>query len=240
MTAKSPPKKSTIELRSGSLTVPVLRLLGADLGLIAEQLAQKIDQAPEFFRNAPLLIELSDMAGEPDFPALLGKLRALGVQPVGVRGGSDHQHRLAQAAGLVVFAEGRSEPQPVAQPSSAASVQYVEMRSKVVTQPVRSGQQIYAQGGDLIVLAPVSVGAELIADGSIHVYGSLRGRALAGVKGDTGSRIFCKELKAELVSIAGNYRISENLDAGVIGKAVQIYLKGEALMIETLYPETPI
>ncbi|TAN48487.1 MAG: septum site-determining protein MinC [Methylococcaceae bacterium] len=240
MTPKSPPKKSAIELRSGSLTVPVLRLLSADLGLIAEQLAQKIDQAPEFFRNAPLMMELSEAAGEPDFPALLGKLRALGVQPIGVRGGSEQQHHLAQAAGLVIFAEGRSEPQPAPQPAGGTTVQYVEMHSKVVTLPVRSGQQIYAQGGDLIVLAPVSVGAELIADGNIHVYGSLRGRALAGVKGDVNSRIFCKDLQAELVSIAGNYRISENLDASVIGKAVQIYLKGEALMIETLFPEIPI
>lgn len=233
--ARPPKLKPAIELRSGSVTVPVLRLLSADLDAVAEQLEQKIDQAPDFFRNAPLMIELNDLVGDLDFSALLGKLRALGVQPIGVRGGNEDQHRLAQAASLVVFGEGRSEPPPVApNPAGEQEVQYLEMHSRLVTQPVRSGQRIYAQGGDLIVLAPVSVGAELIADGNIHVYGSLRGRALAGVKGDTECRIFCHDLQAELVSIAGNYRISENLDETLIGKAVQIYLKGESLKIEVL------
>lgn len=236
MAAKPRPNKakSAIKLRSGSLTVPVLRLLVADIGAVAEELAENIEQAPKFFRNAPLMIELNELVGDLDFSALLGNLRALGVQPVGVRGGSDDQHRLAQAVGLVVFAEDRPEQRSTIAPSAEAEVRFVEMHSRLVTQPVRSGQRVYAQGGDLIVLASVSVGAELLADGNIHVYGSLRGRALAGVKGDADCRIFCKDLQAELVSVAGSYRVSENFDDSMRGKAAQIYLKGGALIIEAL------
>ncbi|WP_054773983.1 hypothetical protein [Methylogaea oryzae] len=115
MSAPPRPQKirPAIELRSGSVTVPVLRLLTADIDLVAEQFAEKIDQAPEFFRNAPVMVELSGLvASDVDFSALLSKLRALGVQPIGVRGGSEDLHQTAQAAGLVVF-EGRSEPQAV-------------------------------------------------------------------------------------------------------------------------------
>lgn len=252
MTAPARPKRArpAIELRSGSVTVPVLRLLTADVEPVAEQLAEKIDQAPEFFRNAPMMIELSGLGGnDVDFPALLSKLRALGVQPIGVRGGGEDLQRTAQAAGLVVF-EGRSEPQAVcsaatasapaeAEPKSKpeppqADAQSAEKRSRTITQPIRSGQRVYAQKGDLIVLATVSAGAEVIADGNIHVYGTLRGRALAGVNGDTSCRIFCQDLQAELVSVAGNYRISENLDDSIRGKAVQIYLQGESLIVEEL------
>jgi septum site-determining protein MinC len=105
--------------------------------------------------------------------------------------------------------------------------------TRIATQPVRSGQRLYAQG-DLIVLAQVSAGAEIMAEGNIHVYGTLRGRALAGVQGDTEARIFCSDLQAELVSVAGNYKISEDIDESVRGKPVQIYLNDKALIIQDL------
>jgi len=104
----------------------------------------------------------------------------------------------------------------------------------VVSTPVRSGQQIYARGGDLVVLAPVSAGAEVLADGHLHVYGALRGRALAGVQGDREARIFCQQLGAELLSIAGSYMVSERLPPEMMGRAVQVRLDGEHLRIEAL------
>ena len=104
----------------------------------------------------------------------------------------------------------------------------------MITQPVRSGQQVYAPGGDLIVLAPVSAGSELLADGHIHVYGPLRGRALAGVRGDTNARIFCQSLEAELVSVAGQYKVAEDLRRQQWKEAVQISLEGDSLKIEAL------
>ncbi|MCB0385955.1 MAG: septum site-determining protein MinC [Bdellovibrionales bacterium] len=108
--------------------------------------------------------------------------------------------------------------------------------TKIVHHPVRSGQQIYAQGGDLIVLSAVSAGAEILADGNIHVYGPLRGRALAGIKGDTCARIFCQSLEAELVSVAGQYKISEDLQNEHWRQPRQIYLDGEKLTIGPLNP----
>ncbi|HBB24549.1 MAG TPA: septum site-determining protein MinC, partial [Pseudomonas sp.] len=107
--------------------------------------------------------------------------------------------------------------------------------TRVVTTPIRGGQQIYAQGGDLIVLAPVSPGAELLADGNIHVYGPLRGRALAGIKGDTSARIFCQQLAAEMVSIAGQYKVAEDLRRDPLwAEAVRISLSGDVLNITRL------
>jgi septum site-determining protein MinC len=104
----------------------------------------------------------------------------------------------------------------------------------LITRPVRSGQRVYAAGGDLSVVAPVSSGAELIADGNIHVYGPLRGRAMAGLNGNTQARIFCQNLQAELISVAGHYRVSENIPAEVKGGPVQIFLDHDVLRIEKL------
>jgi septum site-determining protein MinC len=104
----------------------------------------------------------------------------------------------------------------------------------VITQPVRSGRQVYAHQGDLVVLATASPGAELLADGHIHVYGPLRGRALAGVSGDTRARIFCRSLEAELVSVAGYWRVRDDIPEDLIGKPVQIFLEDERVMIEPL------
>jgi septum site-determining protein MinC len=106
---------------------------------------------------------------------------------------------------------------------------------RIVEQPVRSGQQVYARGGDLVVLASVSPGAEVLADGNIHVYGTLRGRALAGVQGNREVRIFCRSLRAELISIAGQYQLSEHMGGGTEGP-VQVYLEDEALCIAPLDP----
>lgn len=106
--------------------------------------------------------------------------------------------------------------------------------SMVIDQPVRSGQQIYAQGCDLIILTSVSPGAELLADGHIHVYGALRGRALAGVTGDQQARIFCQTLEAELVSIAGNYWVNEDLKEHALKHSAHIYLDEGHLKISSL------
>jgi septum site-determining protein MinC len=106
--------------------------------------------------------------------------------------------------------------------------------TKLITQPIRSGQQVYAPGGDLVVTAPVSAGAELLADGNIHVYGALRGRALAGVKGDSKARIFCQQMEAELMSIAGHFKMEEELSETYKGKPVQVFLRDHSLVIEAL------
>jgi septum site-determining protein MinC len=163
-----------------------------------------------------------------DFASLYDLLRGRGMIPVGVRNGSAKLQAAAVQAGLPVLPDNRSPvvAKKVDRPSG--------QRSKIVTQPVRSGQQLYAPDGDLILMGAVSPGAEVLADGSIHIYGTLRGRALAGAKGDTEARIFCQNLEAELVAIAGHYRVFEQLAPDTRGKAVQVYLLEDRLIIEPL------
>jgi septum site-determining protein MinC len=174
------------------------------------------------------------------------KQAGLGILPKQKeRGNSDSQNFVDSAAAPIAETpataartdEGASaEEQPeIAQEEVIKKVVQKERQvSKVVHQPIRSGQQVYAQDGDLIVLSSVSAGAEILADGNIHVYGTLRGRALAGVKGDTTARIFCQSLAAELVSIAGQYKISEDIDRSALGKAAQVYLDKDALRFKEL------
>ena len=135
------------------------------------------------------------------------------------------------AAGLALFPAGRDTREVVSGP---ATVRAQKPRTLLRTEPVRSGQQIYAAGGDLVVLAAVGAGAEVLADGNIHVYGPLRGRAIAGAAGDTSARIFCASLDAELVSIAGFYCVSESIDPAFAKQRVQISLAGEQLLFERL------
>jgi septum site-determining protein MinC len=259
-------EQASFELKATTYTLPTLRLLDSDLGELSRFLEPKIQQAPAFFRNAPVVIDLTRLPDvRLDFPLLVGLLRGLGMLPIGVRGGSETHKETARLMDLAILSQGgkrsaaipgepaadapsapkrataaataKEQPPkeaPAAQPAAAAPAPEPERAGKVVTRPVRSGQRVYAAGGDLIVLAPVSAGAELMADGHVHVYGALRGRALAGVKGNTDARIFCHDLRAELISVAGHYRVSENLEAAHVGRPVQIYLREGRLIIEAL------
>ncbi|MGH6917076.1 MAG: septum site-determining protein MinC, partial [Geminicoccaceae bacterium] len=129
---------------------------------------------------------------------------------------------------------------PVAQPDPGVPIAPVPQAGErrraatVVTEPVRAGQQIHARGGDLVVLAPVSPGAELLAEGHVHVYSSLRGRAHAGIGGDQDARIFCYSLHAQLVSIAGLYLVNAEIDERWLGKRVQVRCVDEAIVMEAL------
>jgi septum site-determining protein MinC len=175
--------------------------------------------------------------------------------PVGVRGGGAAQNEAARAMELAILGDStraaRQQPAGMQTASGAAGETPGAVRaaphvgsvvgdaegdhaavSMLVDRPVRSGQRLYAPGGDLTIVGPVSSGAELMADGNIHVYGPLRGRVIAGLKGDIGARIFCRQLQAELVSVAGHYRVSENIPADLKGRSVQVFLDHEVLRIE--------
>ena len=207
----------------------------------------KIRQAPSFFESAPLVLDLQTVTDdvELDIRSLVTQLREVGLVPVGIQNGSDIQNRTALDLGLCPFPLWRSgrqrpdrdgKPGKRAAPSDArpAKAESEPAPAMMVSQPVRSGQRYYARDGDLVATAAVSAGAELIADGHVHIYGPLRGRALAGVHGDTNARIFCQNLEAELVSIAGAYRVRDDIDESLIGKPAQIYLQDERLVIGPL------
>lgn len=223
---------STVEIKGRMATLTVLRVLSLDAERLGPDLDQLLARAQGLFDRAPVVLDGSALEQRPDPAALqvlLGLLRERAMVPVGVVGMDE---AAAQAVGLTLMRglEGSSGARRSAPPSAAPA----GGGSRVVSTPVRSGQQIYARGGDLVVLAPVSAGAEVLADGHLHVYGALRGRALAGVQGDREARIFCQQLGAELLSIAGSYMVSERLPPEMMGRAVQVRLDGEHLRIEAL------
>lgn len=221
------------ELKGSLFTLTVLHLFQLDRTAIERHLAEKIKQAPSFFSNTPVVIDLEGLAESKegfDFKGLYELLRGHGMIPVGIRNGSSKHQAAARLAGLPALPESRSTG-ATKKPERAEPA---PSRNRIVNHPVRSGQEIYAPDGDLIVLGAVSAGADVVADGNIHVYGALRGRALAGVKGDVETWIFCQSLEAELISIAGRYRVYEQIDPDDRAKAVQIRLKEERLVIEQL------
>lgn len=243
---------SAVELKGSVFTLPVLVLRSNNLAAIEQELSQHLSNALKFFENAPVVVDLAHLSkdnSDLDFSGLLKVLAQHHVIPVGVRNASSQQNALAISAGMAVLKGGAlqkivdepKEEKTENKKSAADNQQQViepalqYRKTKMITQPVRSGTQIYAAGADLIVMAPVSAGAELIADGNIHVYSTLRGRALAGVRGDTNARIFCQSLEADLLSIAGNFRVFEDGPAPELkSKSVQVYLEGEQLIIAPL------
>ena len=241
--------KPALEFKSTSFSALVLVLYNAKLKQVELQLKEKIAQAPEFFKNTPLLIDLKNCNSEEqpiDVTSLIKCLQLNKLCPIGISGGSKEQHRQAlelhipthsiRATNLnassstpKIAVENTEKPQN--KPSTEAIAPPVE--NMLVSQPIRSGQRIYAKG-DLTILSHVSAGAEVMAEGNIHIYGALRGRALAGVQGNTESRIFCLDLQAELISIAGHYKISEELDNTEHHQPTQIFLQEQALIIKNL------
>jgi septum site-determining protein MinC len=234
-----------LEFKSTTLTVPVLLLASNDLVTIGQQLQEKVAQAPEFFKSSPLLIDFQKLTSQNivlSVNDIVDLVRQYGFMPVGIRGGIDSQNSEARNLNLPVHSTHNQntalvEKKPekisaVKQPENQAPLPQT-IENKLISQPVRSGQRVYAKG-DLIVTATVSAGAEIMAEGNIHVYGSLRGRALAGVQGNTECRIFCSDLQAELISIAGIYQLSDDLSNHTGHKPVQISLDNQTLIFKDI------
>ncbi len=226
------------DLKSASLSLVALLLQTTNLDALASELARRFDGTPDFFNNDPVVVDLAQVAGSAagiDFPALIKLLRHYKMQPIGARAGSPQQMQSAVAAGLVDVPAEVARGTDTSADTSAPEAAPAAGTTMVLNRPLRSGQQIYARGGDLLVLAAVNFGAEVIADGHIHVYAPLRGKAIAGAKGNTEARIFSTCMEPELVAIAGTYRTTETpLPPEVVGKPAQIRLDGERLVFEAL------
>ena len=209
---------------------------------VATELGQETEKTPELFQNTPVVIDLHKLASTQasvDFPLLVGLMRGYSMIPIGVRGGNTHHNEMAEMMELAILSEtDRQTPAPkAAKPGQAAAKtkkNTLPNANRFITRPVRSGQRLYAPGGDLIIMGPINSGAEVVADGNIHVYGTLRGRAHAGVKGNRDAHIFCRDLRAELISIAGRYRVNLAMDPALCGKPVHVYLKEQSLAIDEL------
>lgn len=240
--------KAVFEFKSATLPLVAVILKTAKLDVLADALDAQLADSPDFFEQEPVVIDLSQLQDDGDsdgidFTALRALLARHQTQPIAVRGGSDVQHAAARAAGLSVAdmpvaptPTPRTAPAPAPEaPQIVREVPVPAAGTLVIDKPLRSGQQVYARGGDVIVMAVVSFGAEVIADGNIHVYAPLRGKAIAGARGNTEARIFTTCMEAQLVAIAGIYRTSEvALPADIAGKAVQIHLDDKKLLMEPI------
>ena len=233
---------AVLELRSAALTLIAVVLKTTDLDVLAGELAQRASVMPGLFDDEPVALDLSQVRATEqalNFPDLIALFRRHRMLPVAVRGGSAEQMAAAFAAGLVEAPEGaRPARETVLAPPVSeriVEVQLPPLAPMIVERPLRSGQQVYAHDRDLVVLALVSYGAEVIADGHIHVYAPLRGRALAGAKGNTEARIFTTMMQAQLLAIAGVYRTTEvDFAADVAGRAAMARLVDGRLVVEAL------
>jgi septum site-determining protein MinC len=242
---ESQDQEPVFQLKGSMLAITVLELARNNLDALDRQLAAKVVQAPNFFSNTPLVLALDKLPaddGAVDLPGLMRVCRQHGLRTLAIRANRIEDIAAAIAIDLPVLPPSGARERPVDPTEGEAAKKKPEKPpepvirpTRVITAPVRGGQQIYAQGGDLVVIAAVSPGAELLADGNIHVYGPMRGRALAGIKGDTKARIFCQQMVAELISIAGQYKVSEDLRRDPAwASAVQISLSGDVLNITRL------
>jgi septum site-determining protein MinC len=239
--------KTVFEFKSATMPLIAVILRTTDLDALAVALDAQLADSPDFFEQEPVVIDLSQLQDEEaraeiDFARLRWLLARHQTQPVAVRGGTAAQNAAARAAGLSITAmPAAPAPKTMADPSGDNTPRIVRESPVVggallIDRPLRSGQQVYARGGDVVVTAMVSFGAEVIADGNVHVYAPLRGKAIAGARGNAEARIFTTCLEAQLVAIAGVYRTSElALPADVVGKAAQISLHdGKKIMINPI------
>lgn len=244
-----------LEFKGRMLSVTRLRVLAPDPLTVEAQIIDFARQMPPAMRGMPVVIEA-------DYPMELGgilsALRTAGLQPLGVSDGPLNESARAWGLSVLPAESGkgsRAVPQkaePAVEPAAAAApvppsqppqvqvqaapppVAAQRKSTRVVTEPVRSGQQIYAADADLVAMNVVGPGAEVVADGCVHVYGAARGRVIAGARGDTNARIFCRRFEAELVSIAGIYAVAEQMQGDLRGKPVQAFLVDGKLRIERL------
>jgi septum site-determining protein MinC len=246
-------QETACEIRLGQVGLAQLRLHTTNPEAVASELAARIAAAPQFFERTAVCLDLGPLEDEPsvdELRLLTEAVRSAGFFPVGLAQGVPAVEALARALDLPVLAQWRAQPKPAlgallkdisppgksAPPAAPASPSPQQAAPEpppafalIHQQPVRSGQRVYARNRDLVVAAPVGAGAEVMADGCVHIYGSLRGRALAGARGESAARVFCQEFNAELVSIAGVFRVFETIPPELAGKPVQAWLDGENL-----------
>ena len=248
------------ELKFGQVGIANLRVRTLDVVQLAAEMRDRVQRAPNLFARAAVVLDFGGLSRTPSFDeasALVDGLCEAGVLPVALAYGTKEIEALSQQLGLPLLAKFRAQYEPVADAPVGAAPAAIpappparqELAAEaapakpvaanagpglVQKTPVRSGQQVYADNRDLTVLSAVGAGAEVIADGSIHIYGALRGRALAGAQGNENARIFCREFHAELVAVAGHYKVLEDIPKELRGKAVQVWLENGHIKLAAL------
>ena len=230
MTVKT--KQAHFQLKADFMPLTVMHLQSVDIEAVDLQLKQKVEQAPAYLKNAPMVLDVRHITefSQFDMEKLCNVFKRYEIRLMGVRGLPKPHQALAEQHGLPLL---QSRAVPDEEKNTPASSKKQPNRSVVVKTPIRSGRQVYAKNADLIVMASVNPGAECIADGNIHVYGPLRGKAIAGAQGDENAQIFCEKLDAELVAVAGHYVVNEDIHVPSTDQPmIRVYLKNNELKIE--------
>lgn len=245
-------QESAFEIRFGQVGLAQMRIRSTDAAAVQAQLTARVAAAPALFERAALCLDLSPLdhdVSASELRAILDSIRRTGLLPVGLAHGTAAVDTLARELGLPVLTQFRAQqsygaavaavkaasqqpmpaPPPPTPAPAAATEEIVAIPALMHHRPVRSGQRIYARHRDLVVTSAVGAGAEVMADGCVHVYGTLRGRAMAGVRGEVSARVFCHDFHAELVSVAGVFRVFETIPPDLAGKPVQAWLDGDDL-----------
>jgi len=251
-------QEPAFEIRFGQVGLAQMRIRSTDADALQAQLTKRVAAAPALFERAALCLDLSSLDHEisaADLRAVLDAIRRTGVMPVGLAHGTAAIDALARELNLPVLTQFRAQksygaavaavkaaPAPAPEPAAPAPVpvpaapvdEIVALPTLMHHRPVRSGQKIYARHRDLVVTSAVGAGAEVMADGCVHVYGTLRGRAMAGVNGNSSARIYCQKIEAELLAIDGYYQTAEEIDASLRNRPAQAWLQGDTMKITPL------
>ncbi|BAP58645.1 septum site-determining protein MinC [Candidatus Tachikawaea gelatinosa] len=217
-----------VQFKGSNFTLFVIYLNRLEPSILYQAIKKKINQAPSFFKNAPVVINISNVNdNQINWKEIKNVFISTGLRIVGVSGCKNLRLKnMILEGGIAILKEGKE--------SIIKKKIIYKNKSHIINNIIRSGQQIYAKHADLVVTTHVSFGAELIADGNIHIYGNMYGRALAGANGDQERQIFCTNLSAELVSIAGKYWSMDDIPIDFFGKSARIFLKKDILSIQQL------
>lgn len=235
-------ERNDLEFRADFFPMTVIKLTTDDLLAIKKQIVATLILAPSYFKYAPIVIDLHEVQAAPEainLEAICTLLREQKMLPIGVRGLDASFENQALSLGLAIMKTTKSAEKKEERSLSTGVKKKISeplttnsLKTKLITTPVRAGTQVYARNGDLVVTAAVNAGGECFADGNIHIYGPLRGKALAGIRGNRQARIFCKSLEAEFVAVSGYYLTRENMHIPKTEKPmIQIYLKDNKLQI---------
>jgi len=233
MTANTATKHNNVQLKADFFPITVLKINSADMQNIKDELSKIQTTAPNYFNNTPVVIDAATLPEQQtlDMATLREMLLQFNMQPVGIRGLDKQLEEKANHHGFTILNSKSSAPSKSS--TKKTSKKNIANTTKVINKPIRAGTQVYAKDSDLIVMSAVNAGAECIADGNIHIYGPLRGRAIAGAIGDSNCHIFCQELDAELISIAGRYLVKENIKAVKTKHTMlHIFVQDDQLIIE--------
>ena len=228
---------AAFNLKAGLNPITTLLIQTTDLAQIQQELRAKIEQAPKMFVRLPCIFDFIELDENIDLPSLYLVCHEFGMLPIGVKNAQAEHHELLEQLELADFGKGKNKPARIPKAKKEDSAPTITnetptAKTTVHRFPIRSGQQLSAEG-DLVIFGLVSAGAEVLAGGSIHIYGPLRGRALAGIKGNKDAIISCQSLEAELVAIAGEYTLFED-DEQYSSQASLIQLDDGRLNIESV------